>query len=48
MAAREPAGRAGEGNVAITTCLGAAALPLGVVLIAFSEIYHPSKFSEVL
>ncbi len=42
MAAGKAAGRKGEGNV-ITTRLGAAALPLGVVLIAVSEIYHPSR-----
>src|SRR3712207_2531052 len=31
------------GDAAITTRLGAAALPLGVVLIAVSEVFHPSK-----
>ena len=33
----------GEGAEAITTRIGAAALPLGVILIAISEIFHPSR-----
>jgi hypothetical protein len=33
----------GEGAEEITTRIGAAALPLGVILIAISEIFHPSK-----
>ena len=43
MDARDAAGRQLGGDDAITTRVGAAALPLGVVLIAISEIYHPSR-----
>jgi hypothetical protein len=32
-----------RGDEAITTRMGAAALPLGVVLIAISEVFHPSR-----
>jgi hypothetical protein len=31
------------GDDAITTRIGAVALPIGVVLIAISEIFHPSR-----
>src|SRR5215218_931595 len=31
------------GNDAITTRIGAVALPIGVILIAISEIFHPSR-----
>jgi hypothetical protein len=43
MDAREDTGRQLGGDDAITTRLGAVALPIGVVLIAISEIFHPSK-----
>jgi hypothetical protein len=33
----------GEGADGITTRIGAAALPLGVLLIAISELFHPSR-----
>jgi len=33
----------GEGADGITTRIGAAALPLGVILIAISELFHPSR-----
>jgi hypothetical protein len=33
----------GGGAEAITTRIGAAALPLGVVLIAISKVFHPSR-----
>ena len=42
MDAREAAGQVG-GDDASTTRMGAVALPLGVVLIAISEIFHPSR-----
>ena len=43
MDARVAAGRQVGADAAITTRVGAAALPLGVVLIAVSEIFHPSR-----
>ena len=43
MEARAAAGRAVERQVATTTRVGAAALPLGVVLIAVSEVFHPQR-----
>jgi hypothetical protein len=43
MDARDGAGRQVGGEAAITTRVGAAALPLGVVLIAISEVFHPSR-----
>ncbi len=43
MDARDAAGRQVGGDAAITTRVGAAALPLGVVLIAISEVFHPSR-----
>ena len=43
MDARDVAGRQVGGDDAITTRVGAAALPLGVALIAISEVYHPSR-----
>jgi hypothetical protein len=43
MDAREDTSRQLGGDDAITTRLGAVALPIGVVLIAISEIFHPSK-----
>ena len=42
MDAREAAGQIG-GDAAITTRMGAVALPVGVVLIAISEVFHPSR-----
>jgi hypothetical protein len=42
MDAREAAGQVG-GDDASTTRMGAVALPIGVVLIAISEIFHPSR-----
>src|SRR5215210_6286466 len=43
MEARAAAGRTVERQVATTTRVGAAALPLGVVLIAGSEVFHPQR-----
>jgi hypothetical protein len=44
MEAREVAyGHAGRGGDAITARPGAVALPLGVVLIAISEVFHPQR-----
>ena len=43
MDAREATGRAVGGGDAIPTRLGAAALPIGVVLIALSEVFHPQR-----
>jgi hypothetical protein len=44
MDAREAAARQDVGgDDASTTRMGAAALPIGVVLIAISEIFHPSR-----
>jgi hypothetical protein len=44
MEAREVAyGHAGRGDDSITARLGAVALPLGVVLIAVSEVFHPQR-----
>ena len=43
MDAREGAGQAVERQVATTTRIGAAAMPLGVVLIAVSEFFHPQR-----
>jgi hypothetical protein len=42
MDASEAAPRQVGGDDAITTMIGAVALPIGVVLIAISEIFHPS------
>jgi hypothetical protein len=42
-APRELARQDGGGAEEITTRIGAAALPLGVILIAISEVFHPSK-----
>ena len=42
MDAREAAGQVG-GDDASTTRMGAVALPIGVVLIAISEIFHPAR-----
>jgi hypothetical protein len=43
MDSREDAARQLGGDDAITTRIGALALPIGVVLIALSEVFHPSK-----
>lgn len=43
MDAREAAGRQVGRDGAITTRLGAAALPLGVVVLLVSEIFHPAR-----
>jgi hypothetical protein len=43
MDAREAATRQIGGDDAITTRMGAVILPIGVVLIAILEIFHPSK-----
>ena len=43
MDAREDTSRQLGGDDAITTRIGAVALPIGVVLIAISEVFHPSK-----
>src|SRR5215216_2555033 len=43
MDASEDKGRQLGGDDAITTRIGALALPIGVVLIAISEIFHPSR-----
>jgi hypothetical protein len=42
MDALEAGGRQVGGDDAITTRIGALALPLGVVLIAIAEVFHPS------
>src|SRR5215213_11992997 len=42
MDAHEDTSRQVGGDDAITTKIGAVVLPLGVVLIAISEIFHPS------
>jgi hypothetical protein len=42
-APRAAARQDGESAEAITTRIGAVALPLGVVLIAVSEVFHPSR-----
>jgi hypothetical protein len=42
MDASEAAPRQVGGDDAITTRIGAVALPIGVVLIAISEVFHPS------
>ncbi len=42
-APRDAVRREVRGDEAITTRMGAAALPLGVVLIAISEVFHPSR-----
>jgi hypothetical protein len=42
MDAREVTGRQVGGDDAITTRLGAVALPLGILLIVVSEYVHPS------
>jgi hypothetical protein len=43
MDAREAAARQVGGDDASTTRMGAVALPIGVLLIAISEIFHPSR-----
>src|SRR5919106_1765418 len=43
MEAREAAAGQVGGDDASTTRMGAVALPLGIVLIAISEIFHPSR-----
>src|SRR5215210_2379598 len=43
MYAREDTGRQLGGDDAVTTRIGALALPIGVVLIAISEVFHPSR-----
>ena len=43
MDAREGSVRQGGGDDAITTRLGAAALPLGVVVLVVAETLHPSR-----
>src|SRR5215211_5225597 len=43
MDAREDTGRQLGGDDAVTTRIGALALPIGVVLIAISEVFHPSR-----
>ena len=43
MDARDAAARQVGGDDAITTRMGAVALPIGVVLIAISEVFHPSR-----
>src|SRR5215218_5896313 len=43
MDALEDTGRQLGGDDASTTRMGAVALPIGVVLIAISEIFHPSR-----
>jgi hypothetical protein len=43
MDAGDAADRRVGGDDAITTRIGALALPLGVVLIAISEVFHPSR-----
>jgi hypothetical protein len=40
---REGAVRSAGGHDAVTTRLGALALPLGVIVLAVSEIFHPSR-----
>src|SRR5215203_1633192 len=42
MDSREAAARQLGGDDTITTRIGAVALPIGVVLIAISEVFHPS------
>ncbi len=43
MDAREAATRQIGGDDAITTRMGAVVLPIGIVLIAISEIFHPAR-----
>jgi hypothetical protein len=43
MDAREPTGQQVGGDDAITTRIGAVALPLGIILIMVSEYFHPSR-----
>jgi hypothetical protein len=43
MDARDAAARQVGGDDGITTRMGAVALPIGVVLIAISEVFHPSR-----
>ena len=43
MDAREGAARQVGGDDPSTTRMGAVALPIGVLLIAISEIFHPSR-----
>jgi hypothetical protein len=43
MDAHEAPARQLGGDVPITTRIGAVALPIGVVLIAISEVFHPSR-----
>ena len=42
-APRDDVGRGIGAGEAVTTRIGATALPLGVLLIAISEVYHPSR-----
>jgi hypothetical protein len=43
MEAREASARQVGGDDAITTRIGAAALPLGIIVIALSEYFHPAR-----
>ncbi len=43
MDGREGAVRSVGGHDAVTTRLGALALPLGVIVLAVSEVFHPSR-----
>jgi hypothetical protein len=43
MNASEAVSRQVGGDDAITTRIGVVALPIGVVLIAISEVFHPSR-----
>ena len=43
MDAREPTARQVGGDDAITTRIGAVALPLGIVVLVVAEIFHPSR-----
>jgi hypothetical protein len=43
MDAREASARQVGGDDAITTRIGAVALPIGIVVIAISEIFHPAR-----
>jgi hypothetical protein len=43
MEAREASGRQVEGDAAITTRMGAVALPLGIIMLLVSESFHPQR-----
>ena len=43
MDAREASGRQVGGDHGITTRMGAVALPIGVILLVVSEVFHPSR-----